>query len=147
MTTLHDILIAANAEISTVIEFLTRYATTQATITLNNELYTTAMALSRCYTINSAIHAVAYAIRDMATRSPHRLQNDIGLLLELFERNHLVGWESGHALPTLQMIRTITENFMGGPGAHVAFLTPGFIHACSLEAVLLYQRVVNVKAS
>ena len=31
--------------------------------------------------------------------------------------------------------------------SHVALLTPGFIPARSLEAVLLYQRVVNVEAS
>ena len=123
MSTLHDMLIAANAEISSVIEVLTRHSVTSPTITLNNQLYTTANAISKCYTLNSAVHSIAFSIRNMSIRAPYRLQHDTGFLLDLFETNHLIGWEASETVPTLQMIRSVAETLMGGPGVYVAFLT------------------------
>ena len=121
-------IVAASAEITTVIELVTRHSVDNPTVTVKDHMYATVDVLSRCYRVNAALQNVAFAIRDMAIRAPNRLQTELGMLLEFFESNKLIGWESAEMIPTFQLIRDLTEHFTGSAGLHMAFLVQ--MHKC-----------------
>ena len=122
MAVLHDILHEASQEASLAVNTITRQMDDETTYVMHGQTYTAPELVPIFTNTRNVLNNVIFAIRDRYTRTPFQLHNNLSLLLSLFERNQLLGWDSMPINDYLSKIQQYLATLRPSRGTYVALL-------------------------
>ena len=122
MAVLHDILHEASQEATLAVNTATRQDADEATYVMHGQSYTAPDLVPIFTHTRNVLNNLIFAIRDRYTRTPFLLHNNLALLLSLFERNQVLGWDSMPINEHLSKIQQYLATLRPSRGTYVALL-------------------------